>query len=345
VIKAAILGATGSVGQIFVQLLKGHPWFEVSAVAASERSSGQKYKEAVKWRPPTKIPENTAELEVVAITPEAVKDADIVFSALPAEVAAKTEEKFAKAGYFVVSNASAHRMDQDVPLLNPEVNGENVCLIDEQRRKRNWTGAIVTNPNCSATVLTLSLKPICDKFGIRRVIVSTMQALSGAGYPGVASLDIVDNVVPFIKNEEEKIETETLKILGSIHEPADFKISASCHRVPTLDGHMEAVFVETKRKADPEVVITAMESFVGEPQKLMLPTAPSKPVVVKHENDRPQTRLDRMEGEGMSVTVGRVREDLTLTGVKYIVVGHNTVRGAAGCAILNAEYLKAKRYI
>lgn len=344
-IKAVILGATGSVGQIFVQLLKGHPWFEVSAVAASERSSGQRYKEAVKWRLPTKIPENVAELEVAAIEPKDVKDADVVFSALPANIATKTEENFAKAGYFVVSNASAHRMDQDVPLLNPEVNGEHIRLIDEQRRKRNWSGAIVTNPNCSATVLTLSLKPIFDEFGVSRVIISTMQALSGAGYPGVASLDIIDNVIPFIQSEEEKMETETLKIFGSIQKPANFKISASCHRVSTLDGHLEAVFVETKRKTNPEIVMMAMENFVGEPQKLMLPTAPAKPVVVKREKDRPQTRLDRMEGEGMSVTVGRVRKDAALTGVKYIVLGHNTIRGAAGCAILNAEYLKAKKYI
>ncbi|MEM3640509.1 MAG: aspartate-semialdehyde dehydrogenase, partial [Candidatus Bathyarchaeia archaeon] len=199
--------------------------------------------------------------------------------------------------------------------------------------------------NCSTAVLTLSLKPIYDEFGINRVIVSTMQALSGAGYPGVASLDIVDNVIPFIRMEEEKMQTETLKILGSPLKPADFKVSASCHRVATLDGHMEAVFVEPERKAEPEAVAEAMSKFIGEPQKLKLPSAPAKPIVVRREEDRPQVRLDRMEGGGMSVVVGRVRKDPALGGVKYIVLGHNTIRGAAGCSILNAEYLKAKKYL
>lgn len=346
--KTAVLGATGTVGQIFIQLLSGHPWFEVSVVAASERSTGLKYSEVAKWRLPTPIPEGVSDLEVVDIEPKAVRnveDVDVVFSALPSEVAGKAEESFAEDGYVVVSNASSHRMDPDVPLLNPEVNCDHVSLIDEQRRRRKWDGLIVTNPNCSASVLTLSMKPIYDYFGIERMIVSTMQAISGAGYPGVASLDIVDNVIPFIKNEEEKMETETLKIFGSPSKPADFKISASCHRVPTLDGHMEAVFIETKREADPESVMTAMEKFVGEPQKLKLPTAPTNPIVVKHSEDRPQTRLDRMEGGGMSAVVGRVRKDSVLKGVKYIVLGHNTIRGAAGCGVLNAEYLKAKKYI
>jgi len=346
--KAAVLGATGSVGQIFVQLLSGHPWFEVSVLAASERSAGLKYSEAAKWRLSTSIPENLSNLDVVDITPEAVRsieDVDVVFSALPSDVAGKTEESFAENGYVVVSNASSHRMDPDVPLINPEVNCDHVCLIDKQRRKRKWSGAIVTNPNCSATVLTLSLKPVYDEFGIKRMIVSTMQAISGAGYPGVASLDIVDNVIPFIRNEEEKMQVETLKVFGSPSKPADFKISASCHRVPTLDGHMEAVFVEPEREADPDSLMAAMEKFVAEPQKLGLPTAPAKPVVVTREEDRPQTRLDRMEGNGMSVVVGRVRKDPALMGVKYVVLGHNTIRGAAGCGVLNAEYLKAKKYL
>jgi len=344
-LKAAVLGATGNVGQIFVQLLNGHPWFEVSVVAASERSFGRTYSEAAKWRQSTPIPECVADLDVVTIEPKAVKNVDVVFSALPAEIAGKTEEDFARAGYVVMSNASAHRMDPDVPLLNPEINCDHVCLIDDQRKRRKWNGAIVTNPNCSTAVLTLPLKPIYDEFGINRVVVSTMQAISGAGYPGVPSLDIVDNVIPFIGREEEKMETETLKILGSPSKPADFKISASCHRVPTLDGHMEALFVELKRDADPNSVIAAMENFVGEPQKLKLPTAPAKPVVVRREEDRPQTRLDRMEGGGMSIVVGRVRKDPTLRGVKFVALGHNTIRGAAGCGILNAEYLKVKKYI
>ncbi len=344
-LKAAVLGATGNVGQIFVQLLNGHPWFKVSVVAASERSTQRTYFESAKWRQTTPIPEGVANLDVVAIEPKAVKDVDMVFSALPTDVARKTEENFAKSGYVVVSNASAHRMDPDVPLLNPEINCNHVSLIEEQRRKRKWDGAIVTNPNCSASVLTLPLKPIYDEFGINKVVVSTMQALSGAGYPGVPSLDIVDNVIPFIGNEEEKLEAETLKILGSSSNPADFKVSASCHRVPTLDGHMEAVFVELKREAEPESVITAMDNFFGEPQKLNLPTAPEKPIVVRREDDRPQTRLDRMEGNGMSVVVGRVRKDSVFRGVKFVALGHNTIRGAAGCGVLNAEYLKIKKII
>lgn len=344
-LKAAILGATGMVGQIFVQLLAEHPWFKVSVVAASDKSVGMKYLKAIKWRSSRCIPEDIAELEVAEINPRAIDDADLIFSALPADVAGKVEEDFAKAGFVVLSNASAHRMEPDVPLLNPEVNCNHICLIDEQRKRRKWDGAIVTNPNCSTAILTLSLKPIYDDFGINKVLVSTMQALSGAGYPGVASLDIVDNVIPYIPNEEEKIQSETLKILGSPSRTADFKVSASCHRVATLDGHMEAVFVDLSREADPESIIDSMENFIGEPQRLKLPSAPAKPVVIRREEDRPQVRLDRMEGRGMSVVVGRIRRDPALNGIKYIVMGHNTIRGAAGCAILNAEYLRSKNYI
>jgi len=344
-LKAAVLGATGMVGQIFIQLLNRHPWFEVSAVAASERSTGLKYSEVAKWKLPTPIPEDVADLEVLEINPKEVKDVDLVFSALPADVAEKAEEDFAKAGCVVVSNASSHRMDPDVPLLNPEANYDHISLIEQQRKKRKWSGAIVTNANCSTAVLSLPLKPIDTEFGIKRVIVSTMQALSGAGYPGVASLDIVDNVIPFIQNEEEKMQRETQKILGAPSKPASFEVSASCHRVAALDGHLEAVFVELKHEAEPESVVDAFERFVGEPQKLELPTAPPKPIVVRREEDRPQTRLDRMEGRGMSVVVGRVRNDPVMKGVKFIALGHNTIRGAAGCGILNAECLKAKKYI
>jgi aspartate-semialdehyde dehydrogenase len=344
-LKAAVLGATGNVGQIFVQLLDGHPWFKTSVVAASERSKGRTYGEASRWRQSTPIPEAAAQMNVVDITPKAVNDVDIVFSALPSAVARKAEEDFASAGYVVVSNASAHRMDPDVPMLNPEINCSHVSLIEEQRRKRKWDGAIVTNPNCSTTVLSLALKPIYDEFGINSVIVSTMQAISGAGYPGVSSLNIIDNVIPYIGGEEEKMETEMQKILGSPSEPADFKVSASCHRVPTIDGHMEAVFVDTKKEAEPNAVAEAMENFVGEPQKLNLPSAPEKPVIVTKEKDRPQTRLDRMEGKGMSTVVGRIRKDPVLNGVKFLALGHNTIRGAAGCGVLNAEYLKAKKFI
>ena len=343
--KAAVLGATGNVGQIFVQLLEGHPWFEVSTVAASERSSGRTYVEASRWRQSTPIPEAVSQMEVVDITPQAVRDVDIIFSALPSEVAGKVEEEFARAGYVVVSNASSHRMDPDVPMLNPEINCDHVSLIEHQRKQRNWDGAIVTNPNCSTTVLTLPLKPVYDEFGIKSLIVSTMQAISGAGYPGVASLDIIDNVIPFIGGEEPKMESETQKILGTAKKPADFKVSASCHRVPTIDGHLEAVFVETKKNAEPRSVAEAMENFIGEPQKLKLPSAPQKPVIVTWEKDRPQTRLDRMEGKGMSTVVGRIRKDPVLKGIKFVALGHNTIRGAAGCGILNGEYLKVKKFI
>jgi len=344
-LKAAVLGATGNVGQIFVQLLDGHPWFKTSVVAASERSKGRTYGEASRWIQSTPIPEAAAQMNVVDITPKAVNDVDIVFSALPSAVARKAEEDFASAGYVVVSNASAHRMDPDVPMINPEINCSHVSLIEEQRRKRKWDGAIVTNPNCSTTVLSLALKPIYDNFGINSIIVSTMQAISGAGYSGVVSMDIIDNVIPYIGGEEEKMETEMQKILGSPSEPADFKVSASCHRVPTIDGHMEAVFVETKKEAEPNAVAEAMENFVGEPQKLNLPSAPEKPVIVMKEKDRPQTRLDRMAGKGMSTVVGRIRKDPVLNGVKFLALGHNTIRGAAGCGVLNAEYLKVKKFI
>ena len=344
-LKAAVLGATGNVGQIFVQLLEGHPWFEVTTVAASERSKGRTYREASRWRQSTPIPEAVAPMEVVDISPNAVKDVDIVFSALPSSVAGKVEEDFAAAGYIIVSNASAHRMDPDVPMLNPEINCDHISLIEKQRKNRKWDGAIVTNPNCSTTVLTLPLKPIYDVFGIKSVIVSTMQAISGAGYPGVASLDIVDNVIPYIGGEEPKMESETQKILGTASKPADFKVSSSCHRVPTIDGHLEAVFVETEKHAEPVAVAEAMENWVGEPQELKLPSAPEKPVIVTWEKDRPQTRLDRMEGKGMSTVVGRIRRDTVLDGVKFIALGHNTIRGAAGCGVLNAEYLKVKKFL
>ncbi|WP_455369652.1 aspartate-semialdehyde dehydrogenase, partial [[Eubacterium] cellulosolvens] len=306
-LKVGILGATGMVGQKFIEMLNGHPWFTIEAVAASERSQGVKYGDLAKWRLSTPIPESVKDLKICPVTPEAVGQVDLVYSALPSEEAGPVEEEFAKKGYMIFSNASAHRMDDDVPVLNAEVNWEHSKIIDEQRKRRGWSGAIVTNPNCTAAVLTLSLKPIKDEFGIRRMIVSTMQAISGAGYPGVASLDITDNVLPFIKNEEEKVVIETQKILGDLKKPAEFKISASCNRVNTTDGHVETVFVETEKKADAQSVAEAMEKFQSEPQRLGLPTAPKQPIVVRYENDRPQPKLDRMEGNGMAVVVGRIR--------------------------------------
>ncbi|MFC1505630.1 aspartate-semialdehyde dehydrogenase [Thermoproteota archaeon] len=344
-LKVGILGATGMVGQKFIEMLDGHPWFTIEAVAASERSQGVKYGDLAKWRLSTSIPESVKDLKILPVTPEAVGQVDVVYSALPSEEAGPVEEEFAKKGYMVFSNASAHRMDDDVPVLNAEVNWEHSKIVDEQRKRRGWSGAIVTNPNCTTAVLTLSLKPIKDEFGIKRMIVSTMQAISGAGYPGVASLDITDNVIPFIKNEEEKLVIETQKILGELKKPAEFKISASCNRVNTTDGHMETVFIETEKKADAQTVAEAMEKFQSEPQRLGLPTAPKQPIVVRYENDRPQPKLDRMEGNGMAVVVGRIRKDEALEGIKYTVLGHNTMRGAAGCSILNSEYFKAAGYI
>lgn len=342
--KAAILGATGLVGQSFVKLLNDHPWFEVAALTGSDRSAGMTYGEAVQWRMETGLKPKVAELVVKPTDPKDV-DADVVFSALPADQALRIEEEFAMAGFPVVSNASAHRMEPDVPLMNPEANFSHLSLIDEQRRRRKWDGAVVTNPNCTTAVLTLSLKPICDSFGLRNVVMSSMQAVSGAGYPGVASLDIIDNVIPFIREEEEKVQRETKKILGSVRESAEFKVSASCHRVPVTDGHTEAIFVQTERPATPREIAKSMAEFTAEPQKLKLPFAPERPVVVRSEQDRPQPRFDRTEGNGMSVVVGRVRKDPVFDGVKYVALGHNTIRGAAGCAILIAESMKAQGYL
>lgn len=342
--KAAILGATGLVGQRFVQLLNDHSWFEITALTGSERSAGIRYGDAVSWRMETKLKERIAEMTVEPSDPNEI-DADVVFSALPADQALGTEEAFAKAGYPVVSNASAHRMDPDIPLMNPEANFNHLKLIDEQRRKRHWDGAIVTNPNCTTAVLTLSLKPICDTFGVRNVVMSSMQATSGAGYPGVASLDIIDNIIPFIKEEEEKVQRETRKILGSVGQQAEFNISASCHRVPVIDGHTEAIFLQTEKPTTPEQVAECMVEFTAEPQKLKLPSAPERPIIVKPEQDRPQPRFDRNEGRGMSVVVGRVRRDPVFDGVKYIALGHNTIRGAAGCAVLIAESMKSQGYL
>ena len=342
--KAAILGATGLVGQRFVQLLTDHPWFEITTLTGSERSAGIRFGEAVNWRMETQLREGIAEMIVHPSNPTEV-DADIVFSALPADQAVETEEVFAKAGFAVVSNASAHRMDADVPLMNPEANFNHLKLIDEQRHKRKWNGAIVTNPNCTTAVLSLSLKPIFDTFGLKNIVMSSMQAISGAGYPGVASLDIIDNVIPFIKEEEEKVQRETQKILGDIGHSAEFNVSASCHRVLVIDGHTEAIFVQTVKPTTPEQVVDCLAEFSAEPQELKLPSAPKRPIIVRSDQDRPQPRFDRNEGRGMSVVVGRVRKDPVFDGVKYVAVGHNTIRGAAGCAVLIAESMKSQGYI
>jgi aspartate-semialdehyde dehydrogenase len=343
--KVAVLGATGMMGQKFVQLLAHHPWFEVSAVAASDKSVGKTYASSIGSRREGTLPDRLGELVLTEANPRALDDPDLAFSALPAEVAGPVEEDFAKAGMPVFSNASSHRMDQYVPLLNPEVNPEHAKMIEEQKRRMKTDGFIVANPNCTTAILTLSLKPLQDKFGLETVVVSTMQAVSGAGYPGIASLDIMQNVIPFIRNEEEKVEHETNKILGTITKPAGITVSASCNRVPTLHGHMEAVFAKTRSPATPNEIVKAMREFNGIPQQLKLPSAPDQPIVVREEEDRPQTRLDVDEGNGMTVTIGRVRRDPALNGVKYMALGHNLVRGGAGCSILNAELLLAKKLI
>lgn len=343
--RAVVLGATGMMGQKFVQLLAKHPWFELSAVAASDRSAGKPYAEATGVKIDPELQNSIRDLVVVEATPRALDDPDIIFSALPTEAAASIEEDFAKAGYPVFSNASSHRMDQHVPLLNPEVNADHASLLDEQRKQAKWDGFIVTNPNCTTSILTLSLKPLYDKFGLDTVVVSSMQAISGAGYPGVASIDILENVIPFIRHEEEKVEKETNKILGTPSRSAAVVVSASCHRVPTIHGHLEAVFAKTRNLVSPEEAADAMAGFESTPQKLRLPMAPSHPIVVRSEEDRPQTRLDADAGGGMTVSVGRIRRDPAFKGVKYIALGHNLVRGGAGCSILNAELLLAQKYI
>jgi len=346
--KVAILAATGAVGQRFIQLLQGHPWFQIEVLAASERSAGKKYKEACNWTMESNLPREIAEMKVVNADVESVEkagDVDLIFSALPGDLAGAIESEFA-ALYPVFSKASAHRMDADVPLIIPEVNPNHAALIPFQKKARGWKGFISTDPNCSTIQLAMTLKPLMQ-FGLRQVVVSTMQALSGAGYPGVASLDIIDNVVPFISNEEDKMECEPQKILGIFNDnricPADFVLSSSCHRVNVKDGHLESVFVTLNDHPSVEEVESVFNNFRGEPQKLRLPSAPENPIVVRKEKNRPQPRYDRNEGKGMSVVVGRIREDPIMT-VKYICLGHNTIRGAAGGGILSAELMVAKGF-
>jgi aspartate-semialdehyde dehydrogenase len=341
-IPVAILGATGAVGQRFVQLLDGHPWFRVSALAASERSAGQRYAQAARWFLPHPIPDWARDMEVVPCLPGL--DARVAFSGLDASVAGPIEEEFARAGCAVVSNSRNHRMDPDVPLLIPEVNAEHLELIEAQKAKWRGGGFIVTNPNCSTVGLALSVAPLHRAFGIRRLVVATLQAISGAGYPGVSSVDILDNVIPYIGGEEEKMESETAKILGTSRAAATFAVSAHCHRVQVSDGHTLAVSVETERRATPDEAARVLREFRSPLQSLDLPSLPERPILVRDEPDRPQPRFDRMAGSGMSVTVGRVRA-CPVFGLKYEALVHNTIRGAAGVAILNAELLKAKGYL
>ncbi len=345
-LNVGILGATGAVGQRFVELLEHHTWFEVAALYASERSAGKLYREAVNWQVPVPRPTYADNLIVREMEPD--DEVDLVFSALPREPARTVEPAFARAGIPVISNASAFRMDRDVPLLIPEVNPEHTALIDAQRKGRGWQGFIVTNPNCAVIGLVLPLKPLHDAFGLRQVQVVTMQARSGAGYPGPPPAVIEDNVLPFIRGEEEKVETEPQKLLGILDgdriSEAAVTVSAQCNRVNVLDGHLESVSLGFERRPAVEEVTRTLREFRGVPQEAGLPSAPEQPILVLDEEDRPQPKLDRDAGKGMAVTVGRIRSDSVLD-IKFMVLSHNTIRGAAGAAILNAELLKHQGYL
>lgn len=342
-----ILGATGMVGQRFIQLIENHPWFQIAWLAASDRSSGKPYAEAVRWKLDTPLPASIASMPVSPATPENAPD--IIFAALDADIARDMEPRFAAAGCAVISNSSAFRMQADVPLVIPEVNADHLELVAHQNwnaagTDRKKSGYIVTNPNCSAIGLVLALKPLAERFGLRAVFVSTMQAVSGAGYPGVPSLDILGNVVPFIRNEEEKLEAETQRLLGKLESnqvtPLDARVSAHCNRVAVEDGHTESVSVQLAGKPSRDEILAAWREF--QPlQGLNLPTAPTQPVEYDPTEDRPQPRLDRMRGRGMAVTVGRLRP-CSLLDWKFTVLSHNTIRGAAGAALLNAELLSSQ---
>lgn len=342
-IPVAVLGATGTVGQKFVKLLADHPWFEVIAVAASEQSAGRPYGEVVRWREATPLPPRIAAMTVQRCRPPI--DAAIVFSALDAEIAGEIEQSFARAGAFVITNTRVHRMDAEVPLLVPEVNAAHVNLIDAQRRSRGWPGAILANPNCSTAALVVALAPLHAAFGLEKVFVATMQAVSGAGYPGVPSLDILGNVIPFIGGEEEKMERETQKILGTIGNhavvPATLALTAHCNRVPVLDGHLEVVSAGFRHKPSVEDAVRAFETFTGPEIVRGLPSTPSPVITVDTRADRPQPRLDIDRGGGMSVSVGRVRP-CSLLDLRFVALGHNTIRGAAGAAVQIAELLRAE---
>src|SRR5713226_7251194 len=341
-----ILGATGIVGQRFVQMLEHHPWFEITWLAASDRSEGRLYGEAARWRMKSPIPTRIAGMRVSAAQPEDAPK--IIFAALDAGIAAELEPRFAEAGCAVVSNSSALRMQADVPLVIPEVNGGHIKLLECQAWRRKSGGFVVTNPNCSAIGLVLALAPLEQRFGLKTVMAVTMQAVSGAGYPGVASLDILGNVIPYIAKEEEKMEEETLKLLGTLNGagiiPAPFAMSAQCNRVAVEDGHTESVAIRLKKKAEAAEILDAWNNFRAEPQQLHLPSAPEQPVIYLNAVDRPQPRLDVDSGGGMTTSVGRLRKCNVLDW-KFTVLSHNTIRGAAGAALLNAELLKTKGYL
>jgi aspartate-semialdehyde dehydrogenase len=338
-IEVGILGATGMVGQEFITFLEGHPWVDITWLGASDRSAGKPYREATNWRLDGAMPVGVQGMHVEECKPGNAPR--LVFSAMDASVATEIEQAFAHAGHVVVSNSRNHRMDADVPLLIPEVNPDHLKIIPLQQRHRGWKGQIATNPNCATMVLALALAPL-KQFGITRVMATTMQALSGAGYPGVASLDINGNVIPFISGEEEKMQRETQKILGDFTgdsiRPLAAKVSAQCNRVPVVDGHMVATSVELEQKPGTADLINAIENFSSVPQERKLPSAPPRPLIYLTENDRPQPRRDVERERGMTVFVGRLRECPVLD-YKFMALGHNTVRGAAGAAVLNAELM------
>ena len=343
-IPAGIVGATGTVGQRFIQLLENHPWFEVTWLAASDRSAGKKYAEAATWRLPTPIPRRVADMTVKAAVP--AKDTPkLILAALDATAAKEIEPAFAESGCAVISNSSAFRMAEDVPLVIPEVNADHTALIKTQKWFRKNGGYMVTNPNCSAIGLVMALGPLHHRFGVEKIFVATMQAVSGAGYPGVPSLDIVGNVIPYIANEEPKMEAETCKLLGTLSDgrviPAETLVSAHCNRVAVEDGHTESVSMKLGQQVRAEDIINTWEQFRCTPQKLNLPSAPEQPVYYERAQDRPQPRLDRDRGHGMSAVVGRLRP-CNIFDWRFSVLSHNTIRGAAGAAILNAELLKAQ---
>jgi aspartate-semialdehyde dehydrogenase len=344
-IEVGILGGTGMVGQHFIRFLQGHPWFKLAWLGASDRSAGKKLKDATQWRLEGEMPAAAAGMTVCDSKPGNAPR--IVFSAMDASVATDIERAFAQAGHVVVSNSRNHRMEPDVPLMVPEINPGHLAMIHTQQRNRGWKGMIVTNPNCSTVVLTMALAPLAQ-FGIARVIAATMQAVSGAGYPGVASMDVLANVIPFIGGEEEKMQQETQKILGGISNgqvsPLKARVSAHCHRVAVTDGHTVATSVELDSKASLDEIRQALASFRGLPQERNLPSAPPQPVMYMSEADRPQPRRDVSRENGMAVFVGRLRECPVLD-VKFVACGHNTIRGAAGAAVLNAELLVSEGFL
>jgi aspartate-semialdehyde dehydrogenase len=347
-IPVAVLAATGSVGQRFIQLLDTHPWFQVAAVTGSDRSIGQPFAKVCRWILADPIPKSVKGMVVLPSEPSSTKNIPLVFSALPADIAREVEPEFAKAGIAVCSNASAYRRESDVPILLPEVNPSHLDVIESQRLHHKWKGCIVTNSNCTSTGLTVALKALQDAFGLTKLFAVSMQALSGAGYPGVPSLDILDNVIPYIGGEEDKVEWETRKMLGDVMgseiELANFTVSAHTNRVAVSDGHMVCASVEFENKVSITEVIEVVRSYQAPEISRALPSAPKPVIIYREEDDRPQPRLDRMAGHGMATVVGRIRPD-PLFDYKFVVLSHNTIRGAAGGSIYNAELMVTKGLI